>query len=394
MTVQFLIVGGGIGGLAAALALGQRGHSIELFEQAEVFSEVGAGVQLSPNVTRRLRSLGVGAAIDRVAARPASIVVRRAADGARIISAPQADRLERRYGAPYVCIHRADLHNTLLEAVRTLKNINLNTGVHVDTISARNSAVCAATSGVCAWEGDALIGADGVWGRVRSRMINNAQAPHYTGHTAWRALAPMDTLPSALRSTDVQVWLGPKLHAVAYPVRAGQALNLVVIAESPPLGDVRNWDQAANAAALHQAIGAHNAGIMPLIEAMPSWRTWSLNGRAPVAGPREMAQGRIALVGDAAHPMVPYLAQGAGMAIEDAVALAAAVDATHTGRSTLPEALQDYAQARWQRNAQVQAHAWRNGQIYHAQGVTRLGRDLSLRLLGERLLDMPWLYAG
>ncbi len=394
MTAQFLIIGGGIAGLATALALGRRGHRVDLLEQAGAFFEVGAGVQLGPNVTRRLRALGLDDPISRVAVRPDSLVVRRLKDGARIASMRLAKRFERRYGAPYICIHRADLHGVLQEASWEIDGVNLNTGVRVSAISAREDSVCAVMGESRAWEADALIGADGVWSQVRSHMMQGAPVPGYTGHTAWRALVPMESLPAALRSVDVQIWLGPKVHAVAYPVRAGQAFNMVVVAESPPLGDVRDWDQEDNIAALHHAIGARCAGIMPLIEAMPAWRIWALNGCAPVAGPDEIAKERIALVGDAAHPMVPYLAQGAGMAIEDAVALADAVGEAGANADMLPQALQSYAQARWERSARVQAQALRNGAVYHARGLKRLGRDLGLRLLGDRLLDAPWLYRG
>lgn len=165
-----------------------------------------------------------------------------------------------------------------------------------------------------------------------------------------------------------------------------------MIAESAPAGNARDWDQASSLVALKQAMGRSCASLQSLLDAMPAWRAWTLSDRAPVAGPGDMAHERVALVGDAAHPMVPYLAQGAGMAIEDAVALADALG--DTSALGVPAAFARYADARWERNAQVQARARRNGEIFHATGAVRLGRDMAMRLLGSRLLDQPWLYGG
>ena len=166
----------------------------------------------------------------------------------------------------------------------------------------------------------------------------------------------------------------------------------MVIAESAPAGDARDWDQASSFAALQQATGRCGGSLQTLLEAMPVWRAWSLHDRAALTSAAGMANGRIALVGDAAHPMVPYLAQGAGMAIEDAVALADALG--EGGPAEIPAAFASYAAARWQRNALVQTRARRNGDIFHATGAMRWGRDLAMRVLGKRLLDQPWLYAG
>jgi salicylate hydroxylase len=163
-----------------------------------------------------------------------------------------------------------------------------------------------------------------------------------------------------------------------------------VLAEAAPAGDARDWDQASSLAALQTAAGRTCASLQALQEAMPSWGAWTLSDRAPLTGPEQMANERVALAGDAAHPMLPYLAQGAGMAIEDAMALADALDGRDS--EAVPAALARYAAARWERNAQVQARARRNGEIFHATGLVRMGRDAALRLFGSRLLDQPWLY--
>ena len=247
-----------------------------------------------------------------------------------------------------------------------------------------------AADGARAWEGDALIGADGLWSVVRASLGEPGPAPRSTGHSAWRGLLSQAALPLAQRSTQVRVWLGDRLHALVYPVRGGELLNVVVLAEAAPAGDARDWDQTTSLEALQRATGRCCAALQDYLTAVPTWRAWTLHDRAPLTGPAQMAHERIALVGDAAHPMLPYLAQGAGMAIEDAVALAASLQGV--GAGDVPSSFQRYAQLRWQRNAQVQARARRNGKIFHAAGPLRVARDAAMRLLGARLLDQPWLY--
>lgn len=391
MSAQILIAGGGIAGLASALALARRCHRVDLLEQAMAFGEIGAGIQLGPNVTRRLQGLGVWEALTRIAARPDALVVRSATAGGEIARLPLGNAMLHSYASPYLCVHRADLHAVLLAAVRASGAVRLTTGARVEQVAVRGDAVSASTADARVWEGDALIGADGLWSTVRPQVLSDTP-PRATGHTAWRALVDQSALPAALRSTQVSVWLGPRLHAVAYPVRRGEALNVVVLAEAAPVGDARDWDQATGLSALQSATGSVCTGLQALLEAVPSWRAWTLNDRPPLSGPAQMATERVALVGDAAHPMLPYMAQGAGMAIEDAVALADALDGG--GTAEVPAALASYAESRWQRNAAVQARARRNGEIFHATGLVRLGRDAALRLLGPRLLDVPWLYEG
>ena len=391
MPVELLVAGGGIGGLTAALALARTGHTVELLEQALQFGDVGAGIQLGPNATRRLDALDLLPALRAVAAQPEALVIRSAGSDAELARLPLGSSMQQRYGAPYLCVHRADLHALLLDAARRHAGVVLHTGARIAQVSARGDAVCVSTDDARAWEADALVGADGLWSRVRASVVDGA-APRATGHTAWRSLVAQSALPPALRSQQVRVWLGERLHAVSYPVRGGEALNVVVLAEAAPAGDARDWAQATSLGALHAATGRCAAGLQALLEAMPDWRAWTLADRPPLAGPQQMADDRIALLGDAAHPMLPYLAQGAGMAIEDAVALADALAGCTT--AAVPAALRAYAQLRWQRNARVQARAQRNGGIFHATGPIRWGRDAGLRLLGPKLLDVPWLYAG
>jgi salicylate hydroxylase len=226
---------------------------------------------------------------------------------------------------------------------------------------------------------------------VRKQVVANDVAPRVTGHLAFRAMLPQAQLPAALRSQVVTAWMGPDFHGVHYPVRGGEWLNVVCIVHGRVAGDPQSWDHSANAQELRSRMALARGPLQELIHAIDQWRLWPLTDRPPMASAAEHAKGRIALLGDAAHPMRPYLAQGAGMAIEDAAALATCL-ADAPGQ--IPRALARYADMRWQRNARVQARAIRNGEIYHFKGVRQLGRDLALKLLGARLMDVPWLYSG
>jgi salicylate hydroxylase len=239
-------------------------------------------------------------------------------------------------------------------------------------------------------QASALIGADGVWSAVRQQLLGDAPA-RFTGHLAYRALVAQVDLPAHLRSNQVTVWLGPRLHVVHYPVRSGEWLNLVAIVHGVKPEQAHEWDQAGHTQALMQAMGAVGRDLHERLASVPGWRQWALHDRAPLSAAGEMAQGRVALLGDAAHPMRPYLAQGAGMAIEDAQALAKNLSELS---AAVPDKLQAYAEQRWSRNARVQARAIRNGRIFHTSGPVAWGRNLSMRLFGERLMDVPWLYAG
>ncbi|MGJ7491908.1 FAD-dependent monooxygenase [Variovorax sp. ZT4R33] len=392
MALQLLVAGGGIGGLASALALARGGHRVDVLEQSAVFAEVGAGIQLGPNAVRRLHALGLADALDAIAARPDTLVVCAAHDDHELARLPLGDTALQRYGAPYCCVHRADLHGVLLAAVREHADVALNHPARLTKIERSDDVVTVATDDARAWEGDALVGADGLWSVVRAELETPGPAPRPTGHTAWRGLLSQAALPLAQRSTQVRVWLGDRLHALVYPVRGGELLNVVVLAEAAPSGDARDWDQATSLDALQRATGRCCMTLQSYLLAVPTWRAWTLHDRAPLTGPAQMAHERIALLGDAAHPMLPYLAQGAGMAIEDAVALAASLQGASSDE--VPAALRHYARARWQRNAQVQARARRNGRIFHAAGPLRVARDAAMRALGPRLLDQPWLYGG
>lgn len=390
MNTRVLIVGGGIGGLAAALACARAGCDVRLFERAAAFGEVGAGIQIGPNVVHVLHGLGLERPLNLVAAFPERLQVRNAVTGRELGVLPTKERSIRLYGAPYATIHRADLHALLLQAVQRDGAARLALGSWLASYSEGERLVSLETTEGLTVEGDVLVGADGLWSRVREILLNDG-APRVSGHLAYRAMLPQQDLPNHLRSQQVTAWLGPRLHVVQYPVRGGDWLNVVAIVHGEVGGDLHGWDHSANAVDLQREMGSTCVALQDLIAAVPSWRLWALCDRPPMKGPWQQAAGRVALLGDAAHPMRPYLAQGAGMAIEDAEQLARSL----AMKELLPsQRLQHYADARWRRCARVQARSIRNGTIFHAQGVLRWGRDLALRAFGERLLDVPWLYRG
>lgn len=393
MTTHALIAGGGIGGLAAALACARAGCDVRLYEQAAAFSEVGAGVQLGPNAVRRLQGWGLGAALDAVAAQPARLAVCDALSGRELAALALNPGMAARYGAPYRTVHRADLHGLLLDALAYDGRVRLKTASPVRAVRQDSGCVTLSLAADLQVEGDLLVGADGLWSTVRDQVLGDGAATPI-GHVAYRALVAQQALPAALRSQQVTAWLGPRLHVVAYPVRRGELLNVVAIVQGQPRGQAQDWDQAAVAAELQAAMGAACTAVRDLVQALAHWRLWVLHARAPVRGADAMVRGRVALLGDAAHPMLPYMAQGAGMAIEDAAELGNLLTMTSAAALDVPLALSRYALNRWQRVARVQARSLRNGRIFHATGAVRAGRDLSLRLLGPRVLDVPWLYRG
>lgn len=395
MKKQVLIAGGGIAGMAAALGASHAGWDVRLFERAQVFSEVGAGVQLGPNVVRRLQAWGLHKPLQEVAALPQQLVARSAASGQVIACAPLGQSMVERYGAAYVTIHRADLHALLHEAAQERADIFINSGQAVTEVLGTERVTTIRTSKTQVVEGDALMLADGVWSQLRGAVLGDATRPRVSGHLAYRALLPMAQVPKAWRSNEVTVWLGPRMHAVHYPVRAGEMLNIVVIIEGPAPQDMEDWDHSANAQVLLQALKQCSSNFQDVLHSVAAagvqWRLWPLSDRPPLQGPEGMAKGLVGLIGDAAHPMRPYLAQGAGMAIEDAAELQRALAMDDLD---IELRLRRYALNRWARNARVQARSIRNGKIFHATGPVRWGRDWSMRLLGSKLMDVPWLYRG
>ena len=382
---DILVAGGGIGGLAAALALSLEGAQLELIEQAPALAEVGAGIQIGPNVTRILREWGLHAGLQRVACFPEALLARDARTGRVLGELPLGERSERLYAAPYACIHRADLQALLLQAVQQ-RGVPLRLGERLAEVEQGPGRMRVRTEQGLERTPALLVGADGLWSRSR-QALGLTDTPRFSGHLAYRGLLPLSSPPL---QPQVTVWMGPRLHIVHYPVQAGRSLNVVVIVQGARPAHPQDWDQAAQAAQLFAALGPLCRSLRQTLEAVPDWRLWALNERPTLSSAAQMGRGAVALLGDAAHPMRPYLAQGAGMAIEDAQVLAQ----SWRTEGSVAERVQRYAELRWRRNAQVQQRAIRNGRIFHAQGPIRWGRNLAMGVLGARVMDVPWLYQG
>jgi salicylate hydroxylase len=402
MTTDVIVAGGGIGGLGAALALGRSGCTVQLLEQTSAFGEVGAGLQLGPNATRVLADWGLTESLQACAAFPEALQVRDAQAGSVLGRLRLGVAMRERYGQPYATLHRADLHALLLAAVREQASADLRLGARVAGFVERDDRVVATLEDETELSAQALVGSDGLWSRVRTQLLG-AQPVRASGHLAYRGMVRSADLPLALRAPVVTAWLGPRLHVVHYPVRRGEWFNLVAVVHGvlglghggPVDADPSSWSHQAQAADLRRALGNAHSELLAMVDAVPDWTLWALNDRPPMTGPQQHARGRVALLGDAAHPLRPYLAQGAAMALEDAWTLGRLVR-QRTATSALPWAalFERFAQIRWQRNARVQQRSARNGSIFHATGLLRLGRNAAMASLGEALMDNPWLYAG
>jgi salicylate hydroxylase len=310
---------------------------------------------------------------------PERLQVQNALSGADLGHLRLGSVAQARYGAPYMTIHRADLHALLLSRLHGDEQVQLLLKSPVASFEQNSRGVSVALADGRSTAGDVLVGADGGFSRVRRQLLNDG-LPRPSGELAYRALVAQSSLPQRLRSQQVTVWLGPRLHVVHYPVRGGEMLNVVVIVHGHLKGDLDYFDHSANAPHLKRLLSMATPALQDLVNAIAHWNLWGLSVRPPMSGAHEHAQGRVALLGDAAHPMVPYLAQGAGMAIEDAHALAQVLQGAGAGDNAaagtdMATRLLRYAAMRWQ-----------------PTGAVRWGRDTAMKLLGERLLDIPWLY--
>ena len=394
MTAHVLIAGAGIGGLGAALALAQIGIKVTVLEQTDVFGEVGAGVQISPNAYNVLSGWGLGDALLQTANFPEALQVRSATSDKLLGQLQLGSQAHTRYSFPFATLLRADLHTLLLNALRQEVNVDLYLNAKITDIAETNQQlgpqVTVTTELGDTFTADALIGADGLWSSVRQQMLDHS-APHATGHTAWRALLPMADVPPELQQDTVTAWLDADRHIIAYPVQQGKSLNLVYCCENTANNKKKSLQTTYSLNSLLSKTLQH---VFHLAAEKKAWTRWDLFDRPPLRSSSQMANPahpRIALLGDAAHPMLPYLAQGAAMALEDAQALALSIQ---HNPNDLPSVLQLYARTRWQRNAKVQARARRNGAIFHAKPPVSWARNAAMGLLGEKLLDMPCLYGN
>lgn len=380
-----LIVGGGIGGLAAALALAARGLSSRLLERRADPSEAGAGIQIGPNGTRILAALGLTQALAPFVAEPEAIEVRRGGDGALITRLPLASWMTARHGHPYWVMHRADLHGVLLAAARAEPRITIETGCDVTAYAECDDHLRLTLASGRTHGGHLVIAADGLWSTARQSFLGTP-APGYTGVAAARAVVPVTRAPSGLAVDGTTLWLAPDLHMLTYPVRAGAELAMIVIFPEPR-SELSGWNSTVSAARVTAVVADLAPVARALAAAAEDWRIWGLHSLARPP----MSAGRLALLGDAAHPVKPYLAQGAVMALEDAVVLA---DCLAQRPDDPIRALDAYRRAREPRVDRIVAASETNGRIYHMSGPLALARDTAMRLMGgARLLERyDWLY--
>src|SRR4051812_45408755 len=384
-----VIAGAGIGGLTSALAIARQGFRVTVLEAAERLEEIGAGIQLSPNASRILISLGLRERLAAHVVVPEELRVMNAASGRVLARAPLGTAAEQRYGAPFWLIHRGDLQAALRAAVEKNADISLQLGTKVENFSVGDddvTIIAAHSQRLVQEQAAALIGADGLWSNLRHRL-GHAAKPEFAHHTAWRALVAADTAPQQFAAPAVNLWLGRDAHLVHYPVKAGRVVNVVAI-----MHDAWNepgWSAPGTSAQILARLPAAkwNASARELIRAAQQWQKWALYDCAPL---RHWGQGSVTLLGDAAHPMLPYLAQGAAMAIEDSAVLAQCLGNTPDDAAG---ALRHYQQARRARTARTQHAARRNGRVYHLGGIGALLRTLAISAIGPRLIKQyDWLY--
>jgi salicylate hydroxylase len=385
-----IVAGAGIGGLTAALTLARNGFRALVLEQAERLEETGAGIQLSPNATRILAGLGLADRLRPHVVAPTAIRVLGARSAREIVRIPLGDHAAARYGAPYWVVHRGDLQAALADAAAQELNIVIRLGMRLEdfathphgvTVSARGA------SGLWTEHGQALIGADGVWSVSRERIALKDR-PRFAGRTAWRALLPAAQLAPEFREPLVHLWLGRNAHLVHYPVKGGRLINLVMITADDWSGP--GWSEPASRVNLFQRVSDTRWAPQAdsLLRAPDAWLKWALYQSDPLAS---FSHGAAALIGDAAHAMLPFLAQGAAMAIEDA---AVAAQCLARMPDDPADALEIYSAIRRSRTRKVQRLAARNGKRYHLGGAAAMLRNTAMRLIGgKRLLHRyDWLY--
>lgn len=355
-TRRIAIAGAGIGGLCAAALLVRRGFEVHVFERAAALGEIGAGLQISPNGVKVLRTLGLGESLDRVGVRPNHLTMRDWKTGLVVSRTGIAGDFDRAYGAPYYHVHRADLLTLLREAA---SGAALRTGCAVRGVDGDDQGASLLTDAGTE-RFDAVIGADGIHSAVR-RALHGEQAPRFTGNVAFRALVPADDALRRRVERDSTIWMGPGGHVVTYFVRSAQLLNIVAVYETDRWTD-ESWTQPADVAELLDCFGGWNRSLREVLARAGQINRWALYDRDPLTG---WGQGRITLLGDAAHAMLPFLAQGAVMAIEDACVLAHELAAD----ADTAAALRRYESARLKRTARLQLAARAQGESMHRSGA-------------------------
>src|SRR6266545_6771308 len=380
---RILIVGGGIGGLAAALALVRQGLRVIVLEQSHAIGEIGAGIQLGPNAFGAFDALGVGDRARSRAVYTERMLMMDAVDGSTVADVPLGDAFRARFGNPYAVIHRADVHTSLLEGVQAAEGVELVTSTRVDRVEITGDRVAVIDPNGGRIEGDALIGCDGVKSSVRQQFVGDAV--RVSGHVVYRAVVDAAEFPADLKINAPVLWAGPNCHLVHYPLRGGEQYNVVVTFHSR---QPETWGVTDGSS---DEVQSYFDGILPRprqLLAMPkSWKRWATADRDPI---ERWSFGRVTLLGDAAHPMLQYLAQGACMALEDAVCLA---DSMWAHSDDPAKAFLDYQRERIPRTSKAQRWARGMGELVHLDGMGALLRDMVIR---DRADDdyayVDWLY--
>jgi len=383
-----VVAGGGIGGLACALGLARKGFRVLVLEQAQQFGEIGAGIQLAPNAWSALDALGVGELVKKEAVFIERLLMMDGVTGERVIDVPLDERFRSRYGNPYAVTHRADIHGALLDACKACADVvELRTNSRVRGFSIESDGVSVEVDGGARIAAAALIGADGARSAVRERIVGDGDPP-VSGHMCYRAVLSVDDMPKELRWPAATLWAGPGTHIVHYPLRGWKLFNLVATVVRETAGTGHN--EEAPPEEVLPLFAANCEQPLELLRVPKVFRRWMLRFREPVG---RWSEGPVTLLGDAAHLMLQYLAQGAAMAMEDAVCLASAAD---SAEGDFRAAFQRYQDLRLVRASRVQISSRLFGLVYHADGVARQVRnDIYQGRSAERYYDaLDWLFSA
>jgi 2-polyprenyl-6-methoxyphenol hydroxylase-like FAD-dependent oxidoreductase len=381
---MFVVVGGGIGGLAAAIGLARIGRPVSVLERAPQFGEVGAGLQLGPNASRMLDHLGVIDTVHSSAVFPSRLRMCDIADGRQIAELDLGRKFKERYGYPYVVMHRSDLHKALLDACRSNPAISLNTGCEVvDVVDQGRGYTISCTDGR-QFAATAIIGADGIRSLMRAKLIGDGE-PIDSGYVAYRGAVAMTEMTEHAGLDNVVLWTGQEIHLVQYPVRGGQLYNQVAVFRSSAGSD--DSDPSEISTELDRRFTETCRHVRAALPTVGRARRWRLYDRCPAEG---WSKGRMTVLGDAAHPMLQFLAQGACQALEDAVCLSEQVEQYG---NRIEEAFVSYEQLRAPRTARVQTNARTFGEIIHAGTAGQITRNALLSLMaGDDFRYVDWLY--
>ena len=384
--LPIVIVGGGIGGMATALALSQKNIKSVLLEQSAEFKEGGAGIQVGPNGYKALEMLGVVDAVKDLAVYPDELIMMNAVTSEPVTVIPAGQQFLERFKYPYSLVHRADLHSVLLDACKQTDLISFRLNSKLASYEQDSEGVVVTLESGESVSGSALVGADGLWSKVRQNIVQDG-TPEVSGHIAYRAVLPTSEVPEQYRKNSMILWAGPKCHLVQYPLRGGKLFNLVAVFHSDKY--VEGWNTEGDAEELKKRFEGTCETVQALLSKISSWRMWVLCDRKPVSN---WTDNKVALLGDAAHPMLQYLAQGACMALEDALVLAEELSKA----SDIESAFKHYQQRRYLRAGRCQIMARVHGEFYHAEGVAAELRNIMFanRTAEQAYAGLSWLYEG